>query len=52
MKLARPGATLVVVAAFGLSAHSAVGEGLEAIFADYESSGISNARKIYEALNR
>lgn len=52
MKFARPGATLAVAATFGLSAHSAVGEGLEAIFADYESRGISNARKIHEALNR
>lgn len=31
---------------------AAVAEGLETIFADYESRGISNAREIYEALNR
>ncbi len=31
---------------------AAVAVGLEAIFADYESRGIANAREIYEALNR
>lgn len=31
---------------------AAVGEGLEAVFADYESRGIANAREIYQALNR
>ena len=31
---------------------AAVAEGLEAIFADYESRGIANAREIYAALNR
>lgn len=31
---------------------AAVAEGLETIFADYESRGISTAREIYEALNR
>lgn len=30
---------------------AAVAEGLEVIFADYESRGIANAREIYEALN-
>ena len=31
---------------------AAVAEGLETVFADYEGRGISNARDIYEALNR
>jgi len=31
---------------------AAVAEGLKAIFADYESRGISNAREIYDALNK
>ena len=31
---------------------AAVMEGLERVFADYESRGITNAREIYEALNR
>ncbi len=31
---------------------AAVAEGLNAIFADYESKGIANAREIYDALNR
>lgn len=31
---------------------AAVAQGLEVIFADYESRGISNAREIYEALNK
>ena len=31
---------------------AAVAQGIETIFADYERRGISNAREIYEALNR
>lgn len=31
---------------------AAVQKGLHAIFADYESNGITNAREIYEALNQ
>lgn len=31
---------------------AAVAESLEAIFSDYESRGVSNAREIYEVLNR
>ena len=52
MKFARLRAMLAVVATFGGPTYSAIGEGLEAIFADYESRGISNAREICKALNR
>ena len=31
---------------------AAVAEGLNTIFADYESKGITNAREIYNALNQ
>lgn len=31
---------------------AAVNEGLEAIFADYESRGVSNAREVYQAINQ
>ena len=31
---------------------AAVAEGLDVIFADYESRGITNAREIYDALNQ